>query len=97
MHRSRDFDEQNSPHFVVNRFLLCKHLVQRFHPVDPQFFLEVTRNRCSPFWSHPSLKLLATAEDITEAGTLAAMQGTGDGDGEVDGYNRVNVAMNLKT
>ena len=83
------------PHFVVSRFLLCKHLVQRFHPIDPQFFLEVTRNRCSPFWSHPSLKPLATAEDVTKAGALAATQGAGDGDGdgEVDGYKRVNAAI----
>ena len=84
------------PHFVISRFLLCKHLVQQFHPVDPQFFLEVTRNRCTPFWSHPSLKPLAATEDVTEAGALAATQdagdGDGDGDGDSDGYNRVNAA-----
>ena len=87
------------PHFVVSRFLICKHLVQRFHPVDPQFFLEVTRNRCSPFWSHPSLKPLATAEDVTEADSLAVTQGAGDADRDADadagadGYKRLNTAM----
>ncbi|KAF7349473.1 SWIM-type domain-containing protein [Mycena sanguinolenta] len=34
------------------------HLVQAVHPVDPMFFVEVTRNRSTPFWSHPSLKPL---------------------------------------
>jgi len=28
--------------FIVSRFLICKHLVQQFHPVNLQFFLEVT-------------------------------------------------------
>ncbi|KAJ7728356.1 hypothetical protein B0H16DRAFT_1470528 [Mycena metata] len=41
-----------------SRFLLCKHLVQAVHPVDPIFFLEVTRNRTTPFWSHPTLRPL---------------------------------------
>ncbi|KAH8976492.1 hypothetical protein EDB92DRAFT_1811618 [Lactarius akahatsu] len=27
--------------FIVSQFLVCKHLVQQFHPVNPQFFLEV--------------------------------------------------------
>jgi hypothetical protein len=43
------------PQFVISRFLLCKHLVQAFHPVPPIFFLEVSRNRTLPFWSHSSL------------------------------------------
>ena len=29
------------PQFVVDRFLICKHLVQSVHPVHPVFFLEV--------------------------------------------------------
>ena len=77
------------PQFVVSRFLLCKHLVQLFHPVDPQFFLEVTRNRCLPFWSHPSLKPLAAPEDVTEADKPVA---TASGDGDGDAYDRVNTA-----
>ena len=54
------------PRFVVSRFLLCKHIVQQFHPVDPRFFLEVTRNRTLPIWSHPALKPLITPADATE-------------------------------
>jgi hypothetical protein len=46
------------PQFVVSRFLICKHLVQLFQPVNPVFFLAVTRNRTAPFWSYPSLKPL---------------------------------------
>jgi hypothetical protein len=83
------------PRFVVSRFLLCKHLVQEFHPVDAQFFLEVTRNRCSPFWSHHSLRPLASAEDMMDAAAdqHATTQGAGDDDGDGDGgYNRVNTA-----
>jgi hypothetical protein len=43
------------PHFVVSRFLICKHLVQSVHPVSPKFFFEVERNRTTPFYSHPGL------------------------------------------
>lgn len=43
------------PSFVTSRFLLCKHLVQSVQPVPPIFFLEATRNRRAPFWSHPAL------------------------------------------
>ena len=43
------------PQFVIDRFLICKHLVQAVHPVHPVFFLEVKRNCTLPFWSHPSL------------------------------------------
>ena len=47
------------PHFCKSRFLLCKHLVQSVHPVPPIFFLEVKRNRTTPFWQHASLVSLA--------------------------------------
>ena len=43
------------PQFVISHFLICKHLMQSFHPVYPIFFLQVTRNRTMPFWTHPSL------------------------------------------
>ena len=77
------------PQFVVSRFLLCKHLVQLFHPVDPRFFLKVTRNRCLPFWSHPSLKPLTAPEDVTEVDEAITTE-SGDGDG--DAYDQVNTA-----
>ena len=51
------------PQFVISRFLICKHIVKLFHPVDPIFFLEVTRNRTTPFWSHPSLQPLSNNEN----------------------------------
>ena len=82
------------PRFVVSRFLLCKHLVQQFHPVNPRFFLEVTRNRTLPFWSHPSLKPLATAADVTEPDLDSnhPKETEGDGDGGDKAYNRLNMA-----
>jgi hypothetical protein len=43
------------PQFHKSRFLICKHLVQSVHPVDPIFFLEAKRQRTAPFWIHPSL------------------------------------------
>lgn len=43
------------PNFRISRFLLCKHLVQDVHPVPPTFFLEVRRNRSTPFWKHKKL------------------------------------------
>ena len=76
-------------HFVVSRFLLCKHLVQQFHLVEPQFFLQVTWNWCLPFWSHPSIKLLAAANDVTELEQLGATEAD-DGDG--DAFNWANTA-----
>ena len=75
------------PHFVVSRFLLCKHLVQQFQPVDPKFFLEVTRNRSVPFWSHSSLKPLTG----TTEGHLVDEDSDGD-DRKVDMYSRHNLA-----
>lgn len=67
------------PQFVISRFLVCKHLVQLFRPVSPVFFLEVTRNRTVPFWSHSALKPLVDDDsDDSEA------RGNGDGDGDGD-------------
>jgi hypothetical protein len=81
--------------FVVSRFLICKHLVQMFQPIDPIFFLEVSRNRTVPFWSHPTLKPLLSIEDDNEANYRAATSGDGDVD-KVDeeglGYERWNAA-----
>ena len=65
------------PQFVVSRFLLCKHIVQQFHPVDPRFFLEVTWNRTLPFWSHPSLKPLVAPTDATGPDDLKTMDSGG--------------------
>ena len=68
------------PRFVVSRFLLCKHVVQLFHPVNPRFFLEVTRNRTLPFWSHHSLKPLIEDTDATEEDLDHPLATGGDGD-----------------
>jgi hypothetical protein len=43
------------PQFSISHFLVCKHLVQAVKPVDLIFFLQVSRNRTTPFWSHPFL------------------------------------------
>lgn len=51
------------PYFVTSRFLVCKHLVHAVYPVDNIFFLEASRNRTIPFWSHPSLRSLETCGD----------------------------------
>ena len=78
------------PQFVTSRSLLCKHLVQQFQPVDPRFFLEVTRNHCLPFWSHPSLKPLAMPMGTREPDADHPATADGEGAGEV--YNRLNLA-----
>ncbi|KAH9038201.1 hypothetical protein EDB85DRAFT_2072801 [Lactarius pseudohatsudake] len=65
------------PQFVISRFLICKHLVQLFHPVNPVFFLEVTRNWTVPFWSHPTLKPLVNSEDNIDS-ELDDRAATGD-------------------
>ena len=76
------------PRFVVSRFLLCKHIVQQFQPVDPRFFLEVTRNCTLPIWSHPSLKPLVAPADVTEPDKGM----TAEGGVEDKPYNRQNMA-----
>jgi len=76
------------PRFVVSRFLLCKHVVQLFQPVNPLFFLEVTRNRTLPFWSHPSLKPLAMATDVAEKSDCP----TAAVDDQEVAYGRLNMA-----
>jgi hypothetical protein len=44
------------PYFVTSRFLVCKHLVQSVGPVPATFYLQVRRNRTTPFWLHPILQ-----------------------------------------
>ncbi|KAJ7170411.1 hypothetical protein C8R43DRAFT_875882, partial [Mycena crocata] len=58
------------PYYVKSRFLICKHLVQAVHPVHPRFFLEVTRNRTTPFWVHPTLRPLDSTP--TQASSASA-------------------------
>ncbi|KAF8879756.1 hypothetical protein CPB84DRAFT_1640918, partial [Gymnopilus junonius] len=77
------------PQFVISRFLICKHLVQQFHPVDPRFFLEVTRNRSTPFWSHRFLRPLPGTEDDIEETAPALVN---DSMGLEDDYTRQNTA-----
>jgi hypothetical protein len=80
--------------FVVSRFLVCKHLVQQFQPVNPRFFLEVTRNRTLPFWSHPTLKPLAMAADESHETEQELADGpkATDGNSNNTGYSRLNLA-----
>src|SRR6266702_4539720 len=80
--------------FVVSRFLICKHLVQQFHPVNPQFFLEVTRNQSSPFWSHPSLKPLSIAAERIEEDNRTVTDGDGIDNTYVEEYRHLNTARN---
>ena len=66
------------PHFVVSRFLICKHLVQSVKPVPPHFFFEVTRNRTTPFWRHKSL----VAEDLDGDDVGSEVPCSDDDDGD---------------
>ncbi|KAJ3542994.1 hypothetical protein NM688_g5915 [Phlebia brevispora] len=58
------------PYFSTSRFLLCKHLVRTVHSVEPIFFLQVTRNRTTPFWSHPTLIPLDNDEILAIGGVI---------------------------
>ncbi|KAF7290614.1 SWIM-type domain-containing protein [Mycena indigotica] len=51
------------PAFLVSRFLLCKHLVQRVQVVPATFFREVKRRHTVPFWQHPALIPLHDGND----------------------------------
>ena len=44
------------PYFITSRFLTCKHLIQAIGPVPPTFYLEVKRNRTTPFLLHRILQ-----------------------------------------
>jgi hypothetical protein len=64
------------PQFVIDRFLICKHLVQAVHPVHPVFFLQVKRNRTLPFWSHPSLIPLSDNQTLAPSQASASVPST---------------------
>ncbi|KAH8978339.1 hypothetical protein EDB92DRAFT_1821650 [Lactarius akahatsu] len=80
--------------FVVSQFLVCKHLVQHFHPVNPQFFLEVTQNRSVPFWAHPSLEPLSIAAERIEVDQAMATNSDGGHNVNVEAYHHLNTARN---
>ena len=69
-----------------------KHLVQQFCPVDPRFFLEVTQNCTLPIWSHPLLKPLPTATDLTEPDCPNAVAENEDNPVDNPVYDRLNLA-----
>jgi hypothetical protein len=72
------------PQFHKHRFLLCKHLVQSVHPVDPKFFLEVKRGRTTPFWSHSSLIPLDGTLQISPTIAPSTTPNENDSDSESD-------------
>ncbi|KAI9090301.1 hypothetical protein DFS34DRAFT_708327 [Phlyctochytrium arcticum] len=51
------------PSFAINRFLICKHLVQQVHRVPVVFFWEVKRRRTAPYWQHPSLGVIHDGDE----------------------------------
>lgn len=76
------------PAMVLNRFLLCKHLVQAIQPVSPLFFLEVRCQQTVPIWSHPLLKPsgedLAVPQKVAEGGEGEDADDGEDADGGED-------------
>jgi hypothetical protein len=72
------------PFFVTSRFLICKHLVQRVHRVDPVFFLKAKRYRSVPFWRDEGLKLLDEAHHEGDESLTAIGPNTADEDDEDD-------------
>ena len=62
------------PQFIVNHFLICKHLVQAVHPIPPVFFHQVKQNHTLPFWTHPSLLPLSYNHiEVTEQAASASV------------------------
>jgi hypothetical protein len=47
------------PHFLISRFLICKHILSCYEPIsDPvEFFRSIQRRRDFPFWTHEQLVL----------------------------------------
>jgi len=74
------------------RFLICKHAIQRMHHVPPIFFLEAERYRTAPFWRHKSLKPLEEADAETTGTVVESVieeqerddEGEGEDDDEED-------------
>ncbi|PVF93533.1 hypothetical protein CPB86DRAFT_96189, partial [Serendipita vermifera] len=56
------------PAFIKSRFLICKHLVQKVHPMRPAFFYQVSRERACPVWRHPDLRPIdpPASDDLQE-------------------------------
>jgi hypothetical protein len=76
------------PSFILSRFLICKHTIQRMHHVPPIFFLEAERYRTAPFWRHKSLKPLEeadaeTTETVVES-VIEEQERDDEGEGEDD-------------
>ncbi|TFK32527.1 hypothetical protein BDQ12DRAFT_701128 [Crucibulum laeve] len=76
------------PQFIISRFLVCKHLVQSFHTVNPVFFLQVSCNHVPPFWSHPTLIPINSSIEYTEPVVLIPehidLEGSDSDDNVVD-------------
>lgn len=58
------------PSFATSRFLVCKHLVQKVHRVPTIFFLEVKRERTTPFWRHHTLTSKALDGEVTRTSAV---------------------------
>ncbi|KAJ7208035.1 hypothetical protein GGX14DRAFT_567335 [Mycena pura] len=69
------------PAFLVNRFLICKHLVQSVHRVPTRFFQQAKRNRTTPFWKHPDLVPLIMQANEQEPQTAPQQDSDGAGEG----------------
>ena len=74
---------------MTSHFLICKHLVQSIPPVSPTFFLEVKRNRTTPFWLHRALQpdclpILAPPVGPSLEGSTPAGKSNGN---EFEGYD----------
>jgi hypothetical protein len=83
------------PSFSTSRFLICKHLVQAVHAVPPYFFLEVKRNRTTPFWTHKSLTPLDDhLPSSTDTGRISSSADRTEIDiGDLD-HSNINISVN---
>lgn len=74
------------PSFVKSRFLICKHLIQKVHPVNSAFFRQVSRERTFPIWRHRDLRPIDPPADddlkgIPESTVTMPSAGLGGGKG----------------
>jgi hypothetical protein len=84
------------PYFVKSRFLVCKHLVQSVPPMPPTFFLEVRRQRTTPFWHHSALQPDSSGEPENKPVTVdirLSQDGDEDEDEDEDGDNLVDTEV----
>ena len=73
------------PSFLQSRFLICKHLVFCFNPIEDRasFYYDISRHRRPPFWRSPQLRVCEEHSHLfSSAGPAESEESDTDSDTE---------------